>query len=399
MKINKIDSSTEELGVRESFNINKKDKNKNKKIPDYFNLQYPLNHQGDSVVFYFVDTFDTYNQAGNIEESNKNKNKNKLHERKMRLSLGVVRLYQTGGLKFTYAQDWSEKEDMWQDDGSNSNMLGDLGSTFKDTGMGWIKGFKEFGNSDKNNNRRGRAINPFKGQVYSSPSLRTQSFEFKFTPKTIKECQEVIDIIFAFKYLSSPGFSKPTDDQIKKLKKERVENIKEKIDELKAKKTKYEGNIETYKKEMESLDAEKKEDQDAVYSLKLKMEKYNKKKAEVVKELEALKIELEDAEKKVNTHVQRDSGSEARNNEGGEFWNTLDLTYPCTFDVEFHRKGDKENKLVGKFGPAVLDNFDVNYSAGDIWRTFYNGLPTEIDINISLKEMKIITKREIELGY
>tara|TARA_B100000212_G_scaffold342364_1_gene329086 strand:+ start:404 stop:1429 length:1026 start_codon:yes stop_codon:yes gene_type:complete len=55
--------------------------------------------------------------------------------------------------------------------------------------------------------RRGIAINPRNEQFYDSPKFRSFSYTFDFWPRNPKEAKAVEDIIYIFKYNSSPGIS------------------------------------------------------------------------------------------------------------------------------------------------------------------------------------------------
>ena len=53
--------------------------------------------------------------------------------------------------------------------------------------------------------RSGTALNPRNEQFYDSPDFRSFSYTFDFWPRNMKEAKAVEDIIFIFKYNSSPG--------------------------------------------------------------------------------------------------------------------------------------------------------------------------------------------------
>jgi len=53
--------------------------------------------------------------------------------------------------------------------------------------------------------RAGLAVNPRNEQFYDSPDFRTFSYTFDFWPRNSKEAKAVADIIYIFKYNSSPG--------------------------------------------------------------------------------------------------------------------------------------------------------------------------------------------------
>jgi len=65
--------------------------------------------------------------------------------------------------------------------------------------------------------------------------------------------------------------------------------------------------------------------------------------------------------------------------------------YPSEFDVKYYRQ-DKENEYLEKQMTAVLTNFTVNYTPNGQFVTFDNGMPTQINVAMTFKELAVPTK-------
>lgn len=78
--------------------------------------------------------------------------------------------------------------------------------------------------------------------------------------------------------------------------------------------------------------------------------------------------------------------------------NGLLYLYPSEFDIEYY-KGDGENRNFHKHTSCVLTNMSVNYTPNGVATTFEDGSPTQININLQFKELKILTKEDIAKGY
>lgn len=65
--------------------------------------------------------------------------------------------------------------------------------------------------------------------------------------------------------------------------------------------------------------------------------------------------------------------------------------YPSEFDIKYYRQ-DKENEYLEKQMTAVLTNFTVNYTPNGQFVTFDNGMPTQINVAMTFKELALPTK-------
>jgi len=71
--------------------------------------------------------------------------------------------------------------------------------------------------------------------------------------------------------------------------------------------------------------------------------------------------------------------------------------YPSEFDITYFT-GDSENKYINRHTSCVLTEMNVNYTPNGNFNTFANGMPTQINITLSFKELGIITKELIAEG-
>lgn len=65
--------------------------------------------------------------------------------------------------------------------------------------------------------------------------------------------------------------------------------------------------------------------------------------------------------------------------------------YPSEFEVKYYR-GDQENENLEKQFSAVLTNMSVNYSPMGVFNTFSNGMPTQINMQLTFRELSVTTK-------
>jgi len=71
--------------------------------------------------------------------------------------------------------------------------------------------------------------------------------------------------------------------------------------------------------------------------------------------------------------------------------------YPSEFDI-FYYNGTQENKNVNRHTSCVLTDMTVNYSPNGQFTTFENGMPTQINITLTFKELATLTKEKIQDG-
>lgn len=72
--------------------------------------------------------------------------------------------------------------------------------------------------------------------------------------------------------------------------------------------------------------------------------------------------------------------------------------FPSEFDIVYY-KDDKVNDKINKHTSCVLTEMNVNYTPNNLFNTFADGTPTQIDVTLNFKELAILTKDEIEAGY
>jgi len=77
--------------------------------------------------------------------------------------------------------------------------------------------------------------------------------------------------------------------------------------------------------------------------------------------------------------------------------------YPSEFDI-FYYNGVDENKALFKHTSCVLTTLNVNYTPNAAFNTFggkdgINGSPTQISIQLTFKELALLTKKQIQDGF
>ena len=71
--------------------------------------------------------------------------------------------------------------------------------------------------------------------------------------------------------------------------------------------------------------------------------------------------------------------------------------YPSEFDI-FYYHGATENLFINKHTSCVLTEMTVNYSPQGQFTTFENGMPTQINVIMTFKELALLTKDKIKKG-
>lgn len=69
--------------------------------------------------------------------------------------------------------------------------------------------------------------------------------------------------------------------------------------------------------------------------------------------------------------------------------------YPSEFDIVYY-KGSEENLNLHRHTSCVLTEMNVNYSPNSVFSTFPNGMPTQIFVTLTFKELLLLTKETIE---
>lgn len=75
---------------------------------------------------------------------------------------------------------------------------------------------------------------------------------------------------------------------------------------------------------------------------------------------------------------------------------------PSQFEIEFlviENNTAKYNTKLPRLAPCVLTNIDVNYAPGGQFSAYYDGNPTEIQLQLTFTETVILTKSDVKVGY
>lgn len=71
--------------------------------------------------------------------------------------------------------------------------------------------------------------------------------------------------------------------------------------------------------------------------------------------------------------------------------------YPSEFEIKYFYR-DRENTYFDKISSCVLEDMSVDYG-GDIFSTFEDGNPVEVNMTLKFKELEVLTKERIAQGY
>lgn len=74
------------------------------------------------------------------------------------------------------------------------------------------------------------------------------------------------------------------------------------------------------------------------------------------------------------------------------------FVYPSEFDITFFHRGE-ENDWVNKIATCVLTNLNVNYTPDGQWAQHSEGQPNAIQIQMTFKELTVLTKEMIDKGF
>jgi len=77
--------------------------------------------------------------------------------------------------------------------------------------------------------------------------------------------------------------------------------------------------------------------------------------------------------------------------------NSFLYLYPSEFDISYYTK-DGENTHIHKHTSCVLTDLSLNYTPNGSFNTFSNGMPTQINMSLTFKELSSPTKETINLG-
>jgi hypothetical protein len=76
--------------------------------------------------------------------------------------------------------------------------------------------------------------------------------------------------------------------------------------------------------------------------------------------------------------------------------NSLFYIYPSEFEIVYYFKG-QENSYVHRISKCALTDMTVNYGT-DMYSTFEDGAPTEINLSLSFRELELLDRKRIRDG-
>ena len=78
------------------------------------------------------------------------------------------------------------------------------------------------------------------------------------------------------------------------------------------------------------------------------------------------------------------------------------ISAPSVFHLKY-KKGNGEHPFLNRFLPTVLSDMKVNYTAAGSHSTFYDGTPTNIQVDMQFKELNPIFREDYDsaggVGY
>lgn len=77
--------------------------------------------------------------------------------------------------------------------------------------------------------------------------------------------------------------------------------------------------------------------------------------------------------------------------------NSFLYLYPSEFDISYYTR-DGENEHIHKHTSCVLTDLSINYTPNGNFNTFSNGMPTQINMSLTFKELSSPTKETIDKG-
>ena len=78
--------------------------------------------------------------------------------------------------------------------------------------------------------------------------------------------------------------------------------------------------------------------------------------------------------------------------------NEFIFLYPSEFDIQFYQN-DQESTELPRLTTCVLTDLNTNYTPSGVFNTLKDGKIAEISLNMTFKELAILTKQEISDGY
>lgn len=79
------------------------------------------------------------------------------------------------------------------------------------------------------------------------------------------------------------------------------------------------------------------------------------------------------------------------------------MTFPAEFDIEYgfidENGNETQNMYLNKISSCVLENIGVNYSPNGTFQTLENGDPIQVNLTLHFKEIEILHRDRIAVGY
>ena len=75
--------------------------------------------------------------------------------------------------------------------------------------------------------------------------------------------------------------------------------------------------------------------------------------------------------------------------------NNFVYIYPSEFDIFYYQNGE-ENLNLHRHTSCVLTDMSVNYTPNGMFNTFPDGMPTQIDVTLSFRELALLTKDKVK---
>jgi hypothetical protein len=77
--------------------------------------------------------------------------------------------------------------------------------------------------------------------------------------------------------------------------------------------------------------------------------------------------------------------------------NNFIYIYPSEFDIYYYQ-GGQENLTIHRHTSCVLTEMNINYTPNGVFTTFSNGMPTQINVQMTFRELALLTKDKIKDG-
>ena len=303
----------------------------------FFQYNYPYSREDGMNHYVNFRFIELYEQKASARHNSETAEAT--NAKKGRKTLGSITMYQPGGIGVSYAQNWDKTDGMLATYGSAANKLTASGAAIDMGSTALAQAGVGIARGLYTANmaaETGIAINPFLGVSYISPDLRSQSFTFNFTPRNEAEAFEVMNIIHSFKYYTHPQYA------------------------------------------------------NAISSITQRIFGSNKDEGATTKGL---------SEKDAGILEKWSSDASGTAGKLKAIGDKFALKAPAIFDINFIDASGGVNENLYKFGPAVCTDVSCNYSPAGVWRSFKNGVPTQVDLSLSFQEMEILTKDKIDGGF